>query len=144
MIRSARHRLSLIARLRGAGRQCATGAVALFVAVWINMALQPCLMAAEPLLPEQHQESGCPHCPPSTASHCGDADEARCAYVDGFDFDGRSPTDLTSGIELAPVVVQTAALFEFLPDRATISGTHDSGPPPTGPPLFVRHCSFLN
>jgi hypothetical protein len=140
----SRHQSSLISGLRCAGRHCAAGVVTLFVAVWLNMALHPCLMAAEPLLPEQHHESGCPHCPPATASHCDDGDEARCAYVDGFDFDGRSPADVTAGIDLAPVVAQMAGLVEFQPDRAAIAGICDSGPPPTGPPLFVRHCSFLN
>ena len=31
-------------------RRIASTALALFVAVWLNMAIQPCLMAAEPLL----------------------------------------------------------------------------------------------
>ena len=143
MNRSERHRPSLIARLRGAGRRCATGAVVLFATVWLNMALQPCLMAAEPLLPEQHHESGCPHCPPAKDSHCGDVDEARCAYVDGFDFDGRSAADLSAGIDLAPCM-KMAGVIKLQPDRAAIAGIYDDGPPPTGPPLFVRHCSFLN
>ena len=36
-------------------RRGASTVMALFVVVWLNMALQPCLMAAEPLLPDQQQ-----------------------------------------------------------------------------------------
>lgn len=139
-----RHGSSLIARFRRAGRRGASGVMSLFVAVWLNMALQPCLMAAEPLLPEQHHESGCPHCPPATGDHCGDVDEARCAYVDGFDFDGRSAADLGSGLDLAPVVGEWAGLPDARPGLAVGRGLDGKGPPPTGPPLFVRYCSYLN
>ena len=77
-------------RLRRIGRRGGTAVVILFTAVWINMALQPCLMAAEPLLPGQHQDAGCPHCPQVQDAHCGDQAADACAYIDGFDFDGRS------------------------------------------------------
>lgn len=144
MTRTTRHGHSLVGRLRGAGRQCATGVVTLFVAVWLNMALQPCLMAAEPLLPDQHHESGCPHCPPAQDSHCGDVDEARCAYVDGFDFDGRQVAESFPGLDLAFACGQTGTLIDLDPGAVSARVAHETGPPPTGPPLFVRHCSFLN
>jgi hypothetical protein len=44
------HNGTLLHRLRRIGRRGATAVVILFTAVWINMALQPCLMAAEPLM----------------------------------------------------------------------------------------------
>lgn len=113
--------------------------VAMFVAVWLNMAIQPCLMAAEPLMPDQHQHGDCSHCPDT--SHC--QDEGRCSFIETYDFDGRAPTgpDVSSVALAAPV-------FEFprlaiAQHAGRFSVPVDSGPDP-GPPLYVRHCSYLN
>ena len=43
------HKGTVLNRLRRIGKRGATATVILSTAVWINMALQPCLMAAEPL-----------------------------------------------------------------------------------------------
>lgn len=144
MVRIPRRSGSLIGRLRRVGRRWATGAVALFAVVWLNMALQPCLMAAEPLLPEQHQDGGCPHCPPASERHCGEVDETRCAYVDGFDFDGRQPADSSAGLDVAHVCMTVGLAVDLPSGPPSGAGFYDVGPPPTGPPLFVRNCSFLN
>ena len=115
----------------------------LFALVWLNMALQPCLMAAEPLLPTQHHDSGCPHCPEDSGSHCDDSDPGRCAYIDAIDFDGRSavvpdPTDnWAAGCDIAEPKVGDPPIAETHPSRAEPI-------PATGPPIFLRNCSFLN
>jgi len=117
--------------------------LALFGVVWLNMAVQPCLMAAEPLLPQQHHESGCPHCPP-VDGHCGDQDNGRCAYIDAINYDGRqAPNPDIDDFKLpvaAPVPVPACPLQgDSRLDRVPA----ESPPPPTGPPLFVRNCRFL-
>jgi hypothetical protein len=144
MRKTQRNGQSLIARFRRAGRRGAIGVMSLFVTVWLNMAMQPCLMAAEPLLPEQHQDGGCPHCPPAIDSHCGEVEQGRCAFLDGFDFDGRQPADGSASLDLAHACAGAGFTVDFVPAVASPAYARDDGPPPTGPPLFVRNCSFLN
>lgn len=118
-------------------RRIARTALALFVAVWLNMAIQPCLMAAQPLLPDPH--SDCPHCPQT--DHCGD--DTRCTFIDGYAFDAREPhaPDAKPAIE-APIAVLPAGLAK--------ASDPVRGPPPApecldpGPPRFLAHCRFLN
>lgn len=110
--------------------------------VWINMALQPCLMAAEPLLPEQHHESGCPHCPPMPERHCGGEDTARCAYFDSIDFDGRqAATPDVPDLQPAATPAVCNVLIRRAPERHV--GEAGGPPPETGPPIFLRDCRFL-
>ena len=117
-------------------RRTATTALALFVAVWLNMAIQPCLMAAQPLLPDAH--SDCPHCPKT--DHCGD--DTRCTYIDGYAFDAREP----AAPETQPFFLVTAAL----PAGFCPAGEPVRGPPTSperldpGPPPYLAHCRFLN
>ncbi len=70
-------------------RRTAISTLAMFVVVWLNMALQPCLMAASPILPDGHEHGDCPHCP-SMAALQADSDGS-CSFIDDFDFDGRDP-----------------------------------------------------
>jgi hypothetical protein len=119
-------------------RRTAWTALALFVAVWLNMAVQPCLMAAEPLLPASHAAGDCPHCPP--ADHCDDA--GRCGYIDGFDFDARQPAPPAPD----PVVLAALVLPALdAPARAVVGA---SPPLPAeynrGPPRYLELCRFLN
>jgi hypothetical protein len=113
--------------------------LALFVTVWLNMALQPCLMAAEPAMPDGHSPGDCVHCPQT-----GDvADDDNCGYVDSYDFDGRLPS-LDFDHQTA-VLVSTILWDELLPvsGRPTPTGTVATRGPPTGPPLNVLHCVYL-
>ena len=66
--------------------------LALFVTVWLNMALQPCLMAAELVMPDEHSSGDCGHCPQTGYV----IDDDNCAYVDSYDFDGRLPSSLVA------------------------------------------------
>ena len=122
-------------------RRIASTALALFFAVWLNMAIQPCLMAAEPLLPASHAQGDCPHCPET--DHCGDADETRCAYIDGYAFDAREPA--TPDVKPAFAFVVATLPIGLAGSSAPVRG------PPTpqecldpGPPRFLATCRFLN
>jgi len=119
-------------------RRGASTVVALFVVVWLNMALQPCLMAAEPLLPDQQQRD-CPHCP-EPADHC-DEDADRCDFVGGFDYDGRQnqPPELPAGLTAVHTVCEWST-----PDVGAPVFRASSVLPRAGPPLHVRNCVYLN
>jgi hypothetical protein len=113
--------------------------LALFVTVWLNMALQPCLMAAELAMPDGHSTGNCVHCPQK-----GDvADDENCAYVGSYDFDGRLPS-LDFDHQTA-VLVSTILWDELLPVSGwpTPTRTVATRGPPTGPPLNVLHCVYL-
>jgi len=114
--------------------------LALFVTVWLNMALQPCLMAAEPVMPTGHGSGDCVHCPDSE----GLMDSHDCSYIDGYDFDGRVP-----GVDFGhkAAIVLTAVIWDaqqFYPsDRASILPVEARGPP-ARPALNSLYCVFLN
>jgi hypothetical protein len=145
MISARRNRKNILRRLRAASSRLGSCAMIMVMAVWLNMAIQPCLMAAEPLLPAQHHESGCPHCPPAQAGHCGDEGPAgRCAFIESLDFDGRQAVS-HAGTDVQPAVMMLplpATIPVFTPEYrcSNRSGKH---PPAADPPLFIRNCSFL-
>ena len=128
-----------VIRHRRQRRRVASTALALFVTVWLNMAIQPCLMAAEPLLPTSHAHGDCPHCPET--DHCGD--DTRCTYIDGYAFDAREPATPDAKPVFAFVVAT-------LPIGLAGSAAPVRGPPippeslAPGPPRFLAHCRFLN
>ena len=140
-----RNRKNILRRLRAASSRLGSFAMIMVTAVWLNMAIQPCLMAAEPLLPAQHHESGCPHCPPTQAGHCGDEGPAgRCAFIDSLDFDGRQASN-AAGTDLQPAAMMLpspAVVPAFTPERR-LSMRTDRRPPAADPPLFITNCSFL-
>lgn len=111
----------------------------MFVTVWLNMAVQPCLMAAELVMPDGHSSGDCMHCPQT-----GDVtSDDNCAYVDDYDFDGRLPS-LDFDHQTA-VVVSTIQWGELLPASARQRPTRAVAArgPPTGPPLNILHCVYL-
>jgi hypothetical protein len=121
-------------------RRIAWTAVALFLAVWLNMAVQPCLMAAEPLLPAQHESGDCPHCPP--VDHCGDA--GRCGFIDGYNFDARQPA-LPDPEPVALLALPAPALALAASAAAPICvRPPDPGGLDPGPPRHLVFCRFLN
>ena len=122
---------------------------ALFVAVWLNMALVPCLMAAQPMMPAE--AAGCDHCPkpaepdsPACHDAHGDGGERACTWVDGYDYDGRTPgtfklsPDLAMAPPPAPAAVSTPAA------PAPVARADASPWCRQGPPLYLENCSFLN
>jgi hypothetical protein len=112
----------------------------MFVVVWLNMALQPCLMAAGPALPAPHEHGDCPHCPED--AHHGQAGGGRCAYIEDFDFDGRAP-QLPDTLSMVAVTAPDWQL-PALPTGAAPAAPQISALVRDGPRLHLRHCVFLN
>jgi len=120
-------------------RRTAISTLAMFVVVWLNMALQPCLMAASPILPDGHEHGDCPHCPSMALQ--ADSDGS-CSFIDDFDFDGRDPkmpdASLAAPIPVAEWSIPTAPRTTLIPAPLPTELVRD------GPPLHLRHCVFLN
>lgn len=130
----------------------------LFVVLWLNMALQPCVMAFG-----DANDHGCPGCPlPSTedisshsANEAGDSDlnasmcavgTSECALVDDINYSGRAisvsaedaPGDMPVGIA-SSVDVNSPAEYSFA--RPGVGDT--SFLPGASPPLHILYCVYL-
>ncbi|NHA14981.1 hypothetical protein [Thioalkalivibrio sp. XN279] len=122
--------------LRRHSRGIAGFAATLFVAVWASMAVAPCLMAAEMLA-----GGDCPHCPdPPPPCHEPDG-TGSCSYIEGYDFDGRSPAAPKVEVELValpPLALAAVALpvVQQGPETYLVRAPPDPG----GPRLHLRHC----
>lgn len=121
-------------------RSLAGLAASLFLAVWASMAIAPCLMAAEALA-----DGDCPHCPepPPPCHEPGGA--GSCSYIEGYDFDGRSPAVPKIEVELVavlPMALAATALPECTEPPATLGAR--APPDPGGPRLHLRHCVLNN
>jgi len=146
--------LSRLASIRQQQHPLGRRILGLFVAVWLNLALQPCAMAVE-----ADADHDCPHCPPAeTHEHgamhggmdpdmpCADA-AADCAFADDWNHDGRSgqfklkdaPVELP--IAIAPhelsVPFRQATSATLRPRYASV---HAGAPPP----LHVLYCVYLD
>jgi hypothetical protein len=122
------------------------------VAVWLNLAVQPCAMALG-------LDDGCPHCPPMDheamdAHHGHHAEEADagcdsplsdCGESDDFSIDGRfffskskDTVDDSEAIVVAPAAAQ--------PGTVGFTTTAADPPRPVGapPPLYLLNCVFLD
>lgn len=125
----------------------------LFVAVWLNLALQPCAMAFEVV-----EDQDCVHCPPAQmhehGSMHGDMDHkmpcadgtADCAVLEDLNHDGRSgQVKLKDAPADMPVAIAPHDLT--LPFQRPVDATtrprymsmHAGAPPP----LYVLHCVYL-
>ena len=124
--------------------------LAVFVALWINLAVAPCAMASD-------SDSDCPHCPPQIeemASHHGHPGSEKdsgcatqppdCGVIDDVSLDGRTSqlklkekTDLVLHVPLPVPEVPPVALGE--------STSATGPPPPLGRPqtLHLLNCVFL-
>ena len=122
--------------LRRHRRSLAGLAASLFLAVWASMAVAPCLMAAEALA-----GGDCPHCP-DPPPPCHEPDGAGgCSYIEGYDFDGRSPVAPKVEVELValpPLALASVALpvVQQGPEAYLVRAPPDPG----GPRLHLRHC----
>ncbi len=131
--------MNLLSHLRRRNRHLGRLIISGFLVVWLNMALQPCLMAAEPMT--GHGDHDCPHCP-DVVTHCDEESTARCAWVDAYDYDGRqgSADPSASGAWLAPALVSA-------PEPAWSGRPAPPRPPPQPPPpdapLHLIHCIQL-
>lgn len=126
--------------LRRHRRSLAGLTASLFLAVWASMAIAPCLMAAEAIL-----GGDCPHCP-EPPPPCHDPSGAGvCTYVDGYDFDGRTPASPKVDVELvfAPPLVLVATALRTGPPASVWRESHPI-PDPGGVRLHLRNCVQLN
>jgi hypothetical protein len=121
-------------------RSIAGLAASLFLAVWASMALAPCLMAAEAVIGED-----CPHCPGPPPPCHEDGAGTNCAYLDGYDFDGRVPGVPKVEIELVAVPPLALAAAELPPGPALPCAREARAPPePSGPRLHLRNCVLID
>jgi hypothetical protein len=122
--------------LRQYRRSIAGLAASLFLVVWASMALAPCLMAAEAAIGDD-----CPHCPEPPPPCHDDGAGSACAYVDGYDFDGRLPAVPKVEVEFVAAPPLALAAAELPPGRALPCTREARAPPkPSGPRLHLRNC----
>lgn len=129
---------------------------------WLNVAMQPCLMAME-LAPDstfitehsvhsEHTEhdtnaSDCGHCPPGIDSDsvpCESGSASDCEIFPGYKIDKRQfklqPNDFSP-----PLALSTASNEFDLSTPVTRVSPHDTSrlKYASEPPLSIRHCVFL-
>lgn len=132
-----------------------------FVVAWLNLAVQPCLMAME-LAPEPAVASGqlahadhashssdhnCDHCPPASSDHanaCASAAAADCGSIPDYNYDSRNGLSKLKDIPAYVAITELAIAFEFTiptssPPPAECAAPHY----PIEPPLNIRLCVFL-
>lgn len=120
-------------------RGIAAISASMFLAVWMSMAIAPCLMAAEAIV-----GSDCPHCPEPPPS-CHDGGDGICTYVDGYDFDGRSPALPKVDVELVALPAIELMALALPPPRLDAAAYISRAPPdPGGPRLHLRNCVLTN
>jgi hypothetical protein len=134
-------------------RSRGTRVFGLFVAVWLNLALQPCAMALQ-----APAESHCPHCPPAKVHEHGMAhaamerstpcdDGGECSVDDSVSHDVRAgqvklkhpavelPAAISAGDSGLAAHTLTGQRLAPEPDY------HFAGAPP---PLHVLYCVYLD
>lgn len=144
--------MSHFANIRQGRQTWGRRALGLFVAVWLNLAVQPCAMAYEA------DDHDCPHCPPAQTHEHGDmhggmdqkmpcADGAAdCAIDEDWSHDARGAQhklkDLPAEI---PVAIAPQELNAQLYRPAGPAGLSGFSPERAGapPPLNVLYCVYL-
>ena len=141
-------------RINSKRRTRARSALGLFAAVWLNVALAPCAMAAEPA-----DDHDCPHCPPAEMQghhdmHAGTmasmpcADSlADCSLDEDFSHDARhAKTKLKDAHYELPVlaVVDELAPRHEIPYDERAPPAHTVGHPGAPPALHLLNCVFLD
>lgn len=121
------------------GTSWARKASGLVLVAWLNLALQPCVMAME-----LDNDQNCPHCPTEVSQDQPQAMD--CSYVDSYNYDSRNtqpkPNDLPQD---APVIVDNfvAACVSEFPPKVWLSAER-SAAHPGGPPLNILYCVYLD
>ena len=111
------------------------------VAVWLNMAWQPCVMAMDADMGHEHP---CDHCPPPAIEHCDDVIRHDCSDEDRFNADLRA-AKAKSADDTKPAQVALAASHRHRPVvlKAQACLANPATAPPA-PPLPILFCSYLN
>ena len=145
--------LSLLANIRQQQQTWARRALGLFVAVWLNLALQPCAMALGSM-----QDKDCAHCPTAQMhEHSGMhesmghdmpcADVATdCSFSEDLNHDGRSGQLKLKDAQVdAPAAIAPREFASFtgrpvsIRPRPRYASVHAAAPPP----LNVLYCVYL-
>lgn len=141
------------ASIRHNGRSRGTRAFGLFVAVWLNLALQPCAMALQ-----APADTGCPHCPPAEThdhgmAHAGMQQQSPCDDAGNCSIDDSVSHDVRTGqVKLKhPAVELPAAIFTPDSGFATqpltgqcLAPERDYHLAGAAPPLHVLFCVYLD
>jgi len=139
--------LSHLASIRRRQQFWGRRALGLFVAVWLNLALQPCAMAYEvdDQVPMQMQGHGGMHHDMDEQAPCADS-LSDCSIVADLNCDGRGGQvkfkDLSNDIPLAIADFVSPLRFQRLRDTKSLprcASLHSGAPPP----LYVLHCIYL-
>jgi len=140
--------LSYLANIRRQQQSWGRRALALFVAVWLNLALQPCAMAfamdAEQQPMQMHEHGGA-HGNMDMQMPCADG-VADCSIDDDLNHDGRGVQiklkDLSNDIPSVIAVYSSEIRIRHPSDATTqprYASVHSGAPPP----LYVLHCIYL-
>jgi len=135
--------MNLLRALRKRRRPLTARILAMLGVVWLNMVLQPCVMAAQT---DMSMPGPCPHCPAPMSEDCDGVPANVCTYFDQVDYDGRIPhPKIIKKVDYGFVAV--AALPAAHLHSASACAT---GPPPDtelrlpAVPINVLHCVYLN
>jgi len=140
--------LSQLANIRKQQRSWGRGALGLFVAVWLNLALQPCAMAysmdvEQP--PMQMHEHGGMHGDMVEPMPCADG-LTDCSIVDDVNHDARDgqlKLKDTAGDMPAAIALQEISLPFRAPTDTLLRPRYTSGHAGASPPLHVLYCVYL-
>ena len=129
-------------------------ASAVLLVALLNLAIQPCVMAA-PAQPAQetghsqhehladvdthHGLETCPHCTVFDRGDC--SDEGGCSGPDWLKPNGANLFEENAGSFFALIPVVEVRLTRFVDPSVTECGALDD-PPPLGPSLTVRYCVY--
>lgn len=145
--------MSQLGRIRRKQQTFGRRALGLFVAVWLNLALQPCAMAYD-----VDADADCPNCPPAEMQHhdamhgdtehdmpCADA-ASDCMLDADLNHDGRGgQIKLKDAPTVAPIAITTNELLLPFnhPGNATLHPRYASEHAGAPPSLHVLHCVYL-
>ena len=130
----------------------------LFVAVWLNLSLQPCAMAMG-----GDDDHDCPHCPPGhTQEHDGHdlasseaagrdmpcaTGAADCNALDDYNYDGRSAQLKVKDVPADPLVAllpSALCLANAQPGLVAYVPPDINHPPRVSVPLNILYCVYLD
>jgi len=145
--------LGRLANIRQQQQSWSRRALGLFMAVWLNLALQPCAMAFQ-----VDDDRDCPNCPPAQmqehAGMHGDMDHETpcadgvddCSIADDLNHDGRGGQiklkDLSNDIPLVIADIASQIRFQY-PSNAISQPRYALRRSSAQPPLYVLHCIYL-
>lgn len=133
-------------------------ALAAFLIAWLNLSVQPCLMAMEsptgPTTEIGHSshsshsiDEDCVHRPPAMddgCDACATSVASACGITPDLNFDARSKLPKFKSASTFVLITESSPTVEFVL-RNDLARSLDPAnlSYPSGPPLNVRHCVFL-